>query len=362
MEENDRPRRHRPSIIFPLVLIVLGLVFLFNNLGILRGELMNTIVSLWPVLLIALGIDGFVRERNIAGPTFLIGLGTFILLSNFGLISMGSWSVLLQLWPLLIVAVGLDILIGRRSTWLSGIALILVLGILATFLWLGGVVRTPAGTRLTGQNVQQSLGEISSAVVSLNPSVGSLHVSSSSNGDYLLNGRINKLRGEEVDSSYSVDGNEANYRLSSRGVVFSFGPLNIAAEGRDNWTWDVELTPNVPIELRTSLGAGQVYLALQDLNLIDLSSEFGIGETVVELPASGRVQVDISGAIGKITVFVPEGMAVRLDPDTLISGIDVPENFRKEGDYYYSPGYELAQNVADLSLGLVIGSIEIDQR
>ena len=44
-----------------------------------------------------------------------IGAGVMLLLSNLGYLPWESWGVLWRLWPLLVIALGVDLLIGRRS-------------------------------------------------------------------------------------------------------------------------------------------------------------------------------------------------------------------------------------------------------
>jgi hypothetical protein len=57
------------------------------------------------------------RRRSLVGPVILIGLGVVFLLNNLGVLAWSVWEVILRLWPILLVAAGLDLLLGRRSIW-----------------------------------------------------------------------------------------------------------------------------------------------------------------------------------------------------------------------------------------------------
>lgn len=48
-------------------------------------------------------------------PLLLIGVGIVFLLSNLGYIAPVSARAVLQLWPLLLILIGVDILLARRS-------------------------------------------------------------------------------------------------------------------------------------------------------------------------------------------------------------------------------------------------------
>jgi len=52
-------------IVWPIVLIVVGLLFLASNLGYLRwNELRSFLATWWPLILIAIGVEQLVRRRK----------------------------------------------------------------------------------------------------------------------------------------------------------------------------------------------------------------------------------------------------------------------------------------------------------
>src|SRR5690242_11383019 len=67
------------------------------------------------------------RRTPLVGPLLLIGAGLVFLLINMGVLDEGVWVQLLQLWPLLLIAIGLDLLIGRRNPGLSLLIVLVVL-------------------------------------------------------------------------------------------------------------------------------------------------------------------------------------------------------------------------------------------
>jgi hypothetical protein len=61
----------------------------------------------------------------------LIGVGVALLLSNLGYLDWSAWTVLWRLWPLLLVALGIELLIGRRSVVGTIISGVLILALVA---------------------------------------------------------------------------------------------------------------------------------------------------------------------------------------------------------------------------------------
>lgn len=352
MSENRRT--YRRSVFFPIILILLGIIFLLNNVGVLSDNLWDNIWRLWPVLLIALGIDGALQRRSIVGPVFLIGLGIVFLLANYGYLALNVWELVFRLWPILLIAIGLDIVIGRRSFLLSLVGLAIALVLLAGALWLFGV-RVENGQVLNSEQISQSLEGASAARLTIAPAVGSLRLTAMNSPDGLVSGTVRRVGNETITSSYDVTGGTAVYTIRGTGGVFP----NFPAGGGSQWNWDLALSSEVPIDLESSMGAGQSLIDLSGLDIQDLNVNLGVGETTVVLPDQGQFEGKVEGAIGQIVIRIPRGMAVRIQANTAIANINVPSEFVRQNDTYTSPGFDGAQNRIELQLGQAIGNIEV---
>jgi hypothetical protein len=284
----------------------------------------------------------------------LIGLGIVFLLNNLGILSWSIWEVLLRLWPILLVAAGLDLILGRRSVWGSLLAVVLTFVVLAAALWL-----SEAGTGADGaaqtQEIVQPLGDADRAEVIIDPGIGTLRVGPSMDSGNLVEGTIRVGRREEVAPSFSVQGGSGTFTLRLQNA--SFGPVAVGWTGQR--IWDLQLNPDIPLDLETDLGLGEMDLDLTGLTVESLNVEQGIGQTVVVLPERGLVEARIDGAIGQTVVVIPEGLAVRIRLDTGITGRQVPEGYDCDEDVCTSPGYETADQRADLEVGQAIGSLVI---
>jgi len=107
-EEAGSTERMIPAI----VLIAVGAIFLLNNLHIVYA---HDLFRYWPVILIALGMVKLVDSSENSGRAaggVLIGLGAFFLAQNLGFIDIALW----DLWPLLLIAVGLLLLFERTGS------------------------------------------------------------------------------------------------------------------------------------------------------------------------------------------------------------------------------------------------------
>lgn len=347
---DERNRQNRSSFLWPILLILVGVVFLLNNLGFIDSVTWDSIWRLWPLIFIAIGLDGLVRRSEIVGPVIMFSLGIAILLNNFGWY-WSAWGTIWRLWPIFIIAIGFEIMLGRRSPWISAIGILVVLGILGGLIWLSGAGIEPLGGQpMHGEAIDQELGEATRANITIAPAVGELNIDPLEDSNTLIAGNVSAGSRQDVWSSYQLQGSTAFYTMKNR------NPLPIPGDG---WAWNLGLTPDIPIELDTSMGAGDMNLDLYDLSLTRLDASQGVGELSVALPTDVSINGDISQAIGQIVITVPEDVSIRLEISRAISNLDLPRDFEKRGDYYYSPGYETADERIDLEVSQAIGNIEI---
>jgi hypothetical protein len=352
-------RRRRGSLFFPILLVIVGVVLLLNNLKIISGSTLETLISLWPVLFIAWGLDSIWRGEGLAGAIFLLGLGTVFLLGNLGYLQLNPWYVLFTIWPVLLVAIGIDILIGRRRTWWTTLlGLFLVALIMAGALWLAGV-GLPSGQAVSGDKVEFGLQGATRAEVQILPGAGTISLDRLENSDALLAGVVPaSSANQQILQEFTKTGEVARLKLQSTGMQVFY------PSGRQNQaTWMLGLTPNVPVNLELNFGAGDSTLDLTGLQIPNLNFDMGVGLATITLPDKGTVYAKINGGIGTITIWVPQGMAVQLKADTALVVRSLPAGYVKQAsDAYVSPNYDSAQNRVILDLGLAIGTVTIKQK
>lgn len=351
-EHEVRPRRkERPSFIWPLILIILGAVFLLSNLGVLDENIWDNIWRYWPVLLIAIGLDGLFRRNEIAGPVFMIGLGILFLLSSAGWIGWQSWNLLWRLWPILLVAVGIEIIIGRRSLWISLAAVVVIVATLGGLVWFLGGVSQIQGVALTEESVNQPLEGIIQAEIIINPALGELNIGKNQDPRVLIQGSLNFHKSLRVYSDYQVRGLTGTYKIESQSIgVIPSGQF---------WGWDLDLTDSIPLDVDLSMGVGEMNVDLSELVLTRLDVSQAVGKVAVALPEREDYKADLSQAVGSIEVVVPESAGVRIEISRAITSLSMPSTFERRGDYYYSPNYDQAETKIELQISQAIGSIEV---
>jgi hypothetical protein len=293
------------------------------------------------------------HRGGLVGPVLLIGLGLILLAQNFGWVGAEIWLSLLRMWPLILVAVGVDLLIPRRSGWGTLVSLLLVLAVFVGGFWLSGV-RIGAARPGETETVSVPIGNASHARIRFSPPVAALEIEALAASDALLEGTIPESGSGQVRANSEISGTAADVDVTASGTFV--GPRL----GAQDEAWRFGLSPKVPLELEISSGMGLVQADLTGLTVDGLEVELGIGRTVITLPAGGSFSGRLSGAIGQTVIIIPEGTAVHVRMTTGIGGVETPEGSRPFdlGDNEYtSPGYGTAENRIELEIEQAIGLI-----
>jgi hypothetical protein len=341
-------RNYRGGLFWPVILITVGALFLLRNFNLLTGDVGSTLLQLWPLLFILIGLDSLFQRNGLAGPVFLIGLGVVFLLNNFGNLPWNAWELILHLWPVLIIAIGLDIIIGRRSAWGALLSLVLMLGIAAGALLLigaGASANNDAFTWKPDANVTR----INASLV---PVVGSLRVNNLQEGNSLAEAVLHTQKGEDIDKQMTSDG---TFYINSQGNVF-FAPVGKA----DRWKWDFSFTPSLPIDMKVSMGVGEIELDINHLQVDQLDVTLGVGKVTVVLPAKA-LHGKLNCAIGETMLVIPKGVEVQIKVKAGITSVKVPAGFTHSGDIYSSAGYTNTDATRiELEIEQAIGELKIE--
>ncbi len=309
-------RRHRRSIFFPLLLVAAGGLLLLSNMGVLGPEIWSSLIRLWPLLIIVGALDGIYRGEGLAGQIFWLGLGVLFLLASLGYLSVNIWDLLLRFWPVFLIAIGIDILLGsRREAWARALAVLLSLALLAGVVWFAGANFTGRGATLQSSSVSQALPDANAASYNLSMGAGLFEISGGAPAGKLVNGEVRSVRQRGVRESVTELSDRVVYTLKDESVPVTLGNNN-------DRHWTMQLSSQLPAALDVTLGAGQARIDLGGMKLESVDATVAVGEMDVVLPAQGEYSAEFTTAIGKTVIRVPQNAAVEIRVDGIFP-IDV---------------------------------------
>lgn len=344
----DRP--NRPSIFWALLLIAVGVVLLLNTLQVLPGNFFDLILKLWPLLFIIGGLDNIVQGRGWVWAVISLGLGTIFLLANFEIISWSSLSLLLKLWPLLLVAWGLDLIFQGRSPAFTIIGVLLGILIMLAVGWYA--ISSSPQAHIGNTAVTQPLDGATSAYVRISDPVGRMELSSGASGDLLLEGTADLMANLKLSQDYNVKDGHGSLNISTSGSTI--GPW---VTGFGEPLWQMELTDNVSLTLNSETAVGSLALDLTGLDIDQLTATVAVGSLDLTLDPDDALEGKLSNPIGKINISIPQGALVEITLDTAISTQNYPEGFVKVDKKIYSPnantGNATVRLIVEQPIGLV---------
>ena len=263
------------------------------------------------------------RYHSLFWPVVLIGVGVVWLLANLGVIPAANLGILLSLWPLLLVFIGLDIIFGRRWPAISTLIGLLMIALVIWLLIMGPSLGLKTSDSFFGlpivwnnmesrtERFSEPLGDATSATINLHLSRWPANVMPASDPAALIDARVTYFGGMTFDVSGS--GKQKTVTLGqnwSQTVVFG------AWRWDDRSRWDIGLSPKVPLTLNVNAGSGAASLDLAQLTLSGLTLDGGSGLLSVNLPAGpDRYSVRADLGSGMATMTLADAATADLDID-----------------------------------------------
>jgi hypothetical protein len=259
-----------------------------------------------------------------------------------------------------LVAVGLDILLGRRSGVWPAITILLVIGMFAGGAW---VVHTAGAVWSGGSSIQEisfPLNDSSRAEIEVTFGVGGLEIGKLADSNELVEGVIGITENETLQQEFYFDEDTAYLHLGSTGTQFYPSWLfNDWEEGFRKW--EINLTGAVPIDLEVDTGVGRAVINLDGLELLELNIDSGIGETIVYLPESDGYNAWVSLGVGKLVVYVPSDLNVRIHLGNGLGNTSISGDYIQTGSIYTFSGFDESEDRVELFVDGGIGEVRVVQ-
>jgi hypothetical protein len=352
MEINSMDEQRKPhSLFFPLLLVTAGVFFLLANLGFIQNTAWGIVATYWPLIFVIGGLDSLYRHEGWVGPLVGIGLGTVLLLGNLHYLQWGSLELLLRLWPILLVAWGLDIAFGREKTvWSTAVRVTLGVLLVAGILWLS--IASPFGNGLKTEVFDQPLDGATQSSLSFSMAAGEMTISGGANNDTLVNGTISLPKEASLSPDYQkpTDG-ESSLSLSGAGIVVI--PFGSSAP------WNMKINSVIPLDVTNRMAVGNMAVDLSDIKMKNIDSEMAVGRTVLTVPETSSTGGEVKLAVGELVIRVPRGTHVILHTQLGAVTKQLPEGYTSSEDTIESAAK--GDNVVELRVDIAVGSLVVQE-
>lgn len=276
------------------------------------------------------------RRRGMLWPLVLVAVGLVFLLGNYGLIQPISFVSILALWPVLLILLGIDIAFARQRPLETLVAEVVIIGlalVLAATQPLSLVTTIGGSASCTDPRsaVTAGRGSFQSYALTINGGAARYHLSSGASGAMDATANYDELCLTVRDAN----ANRGDVRLGQGGSRIG-----------GNNDIDVKLASDLPVSLTLNAGAGEFDIDLHDIKVTDARFNIGASSTTVILPRpSGDLVIRADGGASSFTIEIPADVEARITvTGGLVSSSTTNARTTKNGNVIETSGYATAKD------------------
>ena len=319
-----------------------------------------------------------VRRGFLGWGVFLILAGAIPLLVRSGFLTDDQVARLWTLWPLILVGIGVGLLLSRtRYGFLGGLIVAGTFGLMV-----GGLLSTGVSTISTGSCGSEAStvafptrdGTFSgnSAEVTLELNCGKLNVATAQGAAWRVEGHAREAAGPEIDADADS--------LQVRSPKGDTGPFWLFSQ-HDDWTVTMPTAPTVDLNLKLNAGSSTANLPGATIGIVDIDLNAGastvdlsqvaaierleaglnagsLGVTLPNKSMTGSIQANA----GAVRLCAPDGAGLRLRTgENIVASYDYGNHgLVQNGSTWTTPGFETAAVQIDLETRANAGSFTLN--
>src|ERR1700682_5273371 len=259
------------------------------------------------------------RNRGLLFPLVLIAIGIIVLLSNTGVLSAQALERLGDLWPLLLVILGLQLILNhtlpRQQASLLGLGATAIIVVAAVAF----AALAPAASLGTQRfDSSERLGGLTAASLDVNYGAATIDVHARSLTDTLYQAHVEYPSGENPPT-ISLDRETGSLQIHESS---SFSPFHLFGGRRRQM--QITLTDQIPWSIQIGGGAANLRLDLRHAKLTKLEISGGAHQVDAQLPnPKGTVLISVSGGANNVTMVAPAQSPWRIAVSGGVSAVTI---------------------------------------
>ncbi len=290
-------------------------------------------------------------KNKVFGGVVLIVVGILILLVNLGYLSYNIFFSVFNLWPLFLIAIGINILFKNNLTvsyitWALVILIIIVHGI---------YTQRPANLNVDSRdnivlekNPETKYGE-------LDLGIGASDISIDSTVQDLLYADI---AGRQLN--YKED-----YKNNYETAIIDIETRTFRTTRRQNFnsSYNFYLNEDIIWDIDFDIGAISGRINLEDIPVRNINLDSGAVDLTFILGNKHDLNFDINTGASNIAFIFPEDVGLKIKMDIALSNTNISDlNLIHKGDYYISQNYDDMDVVINLDIDMGLGNIDFSYK
>lgn len=272
---------------------------------------------------------------------------------SIGVLNWSVFEALYKLWPLLLVAVGINI-IFRNNAIIRVVVWLVLLAVIVSYSFFVNIRYDGAKVLTTGHSTYEKLAETKNG--ELKVALGGIKIDVDSKTNNLM----------DADISGSDITKEINYNSSKDTAYINFDRKKYFFPNPDRISEEclLHLNNDVIWDLDFKVGAVKGTLDMTDLKVKDMNVDVGAGKFDMLFGDKFKsTNVTINAGASSIDLTIPKSTGVRVKMNEAISKNNLNElGWEKRDGYYISPEYSTAENKIDFEVHMGVGKFEINMK
>ena len=287
-----------------------------------------------------------------SAPIILIALGAVFLLNNFGILPWSVWNNLWKFWPILLILIGVEYLIGHSISIRTIIILFVLVFLVPVVFAINPFTNNPLSTDKLA--VSEDLGTLTKAKLIIDMPATNLVIKTASNNSKLVAGIIAyskaankpKLETEESFGQKIVKITQENIP----GLPFISSLRNDTQLG---------LTAQIPLELQITTQASKENIDLNDLRVDYLEINSKASDITINFGTTYSSQVKINSSASNLTIKIPKEMEARMKINSKVKNVSIDNRFAQNNNTYKTKNFDKAFTRLDIQIEAIAGSITV---
>lgn len=304
------------------------------------------------------------KISTIRWGVILLGIGLYFLAINFDYINYSVWLELISLWPILLIAIGLEFIFSKTKYYWLGILSPLLIAFTFTYAafsdgrscdnynW--SAKRSYRIEEFTYELSQDST--INNLKLYMDFGVGEMWVGPVS--DKLFLGEF-EYSYKKPRCSFKSSGANGEIRINT----LARKNYNIFHRKKISNDANIFIADYIPLRLDFNIGAASVNLDLSDLIIKKLNLDTGAAKIDLKLGCQSKddISVDINAGASQITIGIPREMGLVIDSDAALSSTNFKKlGLEKHNGAYRSNNYDSSDCRASITIDSGVSSIRVE--
>ncbi len=288
----------------------------------------------------------------------IVLIGIAFLLNNLGLLPPDFMHHLWRLWPLFVIAAGLQVMFGRSGTRIGTILLVIFVILALGYLFFAPIHMGQPSIMRTELSAPKQ--DLTQAQVDIDFAAGTLEIASLpavSPDFYHLVAFGPPPRVDFTGMRPPHDGTgrlRINHAETRRSMTFG---------GFSRYSWALQLSPLLPTSLHINAAASRGELDLRPLDVYELDLTLNASHCQLYLPSrQGRSTIEIDANASNVNIFIPHGAAARVTVSSQASSVRVEGEWEQRGEVYTSPHYTSSERQIEIMVTANASRVRISTR